>query len=256
MRPVWTGSIGFGLVNIPVRLYTAVQDSSLDLDMLDKHDMSNIRFKRVNESTGKEVPFKDIVKGYMYHDNYVVLEPEDFQSADAKKSKTIEIMNFVDVNEVDSIYFEHPYYIEPDKNGERAFALLRDALISTGKVGISTFVLRNKEALAMVKPLGKGLVLNRMRFPEEIRSMEDLKLPEKEKRRGKEEEMAKQLIEQLSDKFDISAFHDTYTDKLKKIIAAKAKGKKIVRPKLKVVKTDSEDLMSMLKASLGKKKAS
>jgi DNA end-binding protein Ku len=256
MRPVWTGSIGFGLVNIPVRLYTAVEDSSLDLDMLDKHDFSNIRFKRVNENTGKEVPYKNIVKGYLYHDSYVILEPEDFQSADAKKTKIIEIMNFVDDKEVDSIYYEQPYYIEPEKNGERAYALLRDALASTGKVGISTFVLRNKETLALLKPYGKGMVLNRMRFPEEIRSMDELNLPAKEKRKGKEEEMAKQLIEQLSEKFDISAFHDTYTDKLMKIIEAKAKGKKIKPHKLKVVQTDSEDLMSMLKASLGKKKAS
>jgi DNA end-binding protein Ku len=256
MRPVWTGSIGFGLVNIPVRLYTAVEDSSLDLDMLDKHDFSNIKFKRVNENTGKEVAFKDIVKGYLYHDNYVILEPDDFKSADAKKTQVIEIMNFVEDKEVDSIYFEHPYYLEPDKNGERAFALLRDALASTGKCGISTFVMRNKEILAMLKPYGKGMLLNRMRFPEEIRPMDELKLPAKEKRKSKEEEMAKQLIDQLSDKFDISAFHDTYTDKLKKIIAAKAKGKKIKPTKMKVVHTDSDDLMSMLKASLGKKKAS
>lgn len=255
MRPVWSGSIGFGLVNIPVRLYTAVEESSLDLDMLDKKDFSNIKFKRVNESTGKEVAYKDIVKGYLYKDDYVILDADDFQSADAKKTKVIEIMNFVDVNEVDSIYFEQPYYVEPEKNGERAYALLRDALASTGKAGISTFVLRNKEALALLKPYGKGMVLNRMRFQEEIRPMDELNLPAKEKRKAKEEEMAKQLIEQLSDKFDISEFKDTYTNKLLKIIEAKAKGKKVKIPKLKIVQTDSDDLMSMLKASL-KKKAS
>jgi DNA end-binding protein Ku len=256
MRPVWTGSIGFGLVNIPIRLYTAVEDSSLDLDMLDKKDFANIKFKRVNENTGREVAYKDIVKGYLYHDHYVILEPKDFQSADAAKTKVVEIMNFVDGSEVDSIYFEQPYYIEPDKNGERAYALLRDALKATGKVGISTFVLRNKETLALIKPHEKGLVLNRMRFPEEIRPMDELNLPPVEKRKGKEQEMAKQLIEQLSDKFDISSFKDTYTDKLMKIIKAKAQGKKIKPAKLKVVHTKSDDLMDMLKASLGKKKAS
>ena len=255
MRPVWTGSIGFGLVNIPVKLYTAVEDSALDLDMLDKRDLSNIKFRRVNENTGKEVAYKDIVKGYLYRDNYIVLEPGDFKNADAKKTQVIEIINFVDDHEVDSIYFEHPYYLEPEKNGERAYALLRDALASTGKAGIATFVLRNKETPALLKPFGKGMVLNRMRFPEEIRPMDDLKLPAKEKKNAKEIEIAKKLIDQLSGKFDISSFHDTYTGKLLKIIKAKANGKKIKQPKMKVVHTDSDDLMSMLKASL-KKRAS
>lgn len=255
MRPVWTGSIGFGLVNIPVRLFTAVQQSSLDLDMLDKHDFSNIRFKRVNESSGKEVAYKDIVKGYLYNDQYVVLDAEDFQSADAKKSKVIEIMNFVDDKEVDSIYYEQPYYLEPEKNGERAYALLRDALADTGKVGLSTFVLRNKEGLAMIRPYGKALILNRMRFEEEIRPMDELNLPPVHKSKGKETQMAEQLIEQLTEKFDISAYKDTYTDKLMKIIKAKATGKKVKAPaKLKVVHTNSDDLMDMLKASLSKKK--
>jgi DNA end-binding protein Ku len=254
MRPIWTGSIGFGLVNIPVRLFSAVQNSSLDLDMLDKHDHSNIRFKRVNENTGREVAYKDIVKGYLLNDNYVILEPEDFQNADAKKTKVIEIQNFVDVSDIDTIYYEQPYYMEPDKNGERAYALLRDALKATNKVGVSTFILRNKEALALIKPLGKGLVLNRLRFDEEIRSMKDLNLPDVDKKKPKEQEMAKQLIEQLSDDFDISAYKDTYTEKLMKVIKAKAHGKKVTPHKLKVVHTKSDDLMGMLKASLTKKK--
>jgi DNA end-binding protein Ku len=255
MRPIWTGSIGFGLVNIPIKLFSAVTDSSLDLDMLDKKDQSNIKFKRVNESTGREVPYENIVKGYMYHDHYVILEPEDFLAADAKKTKTIEIMNFVESDEVDSIYYEQPYYIEPAKNGERAYALLRDALKASNKIGVSTFVMRNKESLAIIKPYGKALVLNRMRFEEEIRSLDDLNLPPIEKRKPKEQEMAKQLIEQLTEKFDISAYKDTYTEKLMKIIKAKATGKKPKAPaKLKVVHTKSDDLMGMLKASLDKKK--
>jgi DNA end-binding protein Ku len=254
MRPIWTGSIGFGLVNIPVRLYSAVQNSSLDLDMLDKKDLSNIKFKRVNENTGREVAYKDIVKGYMYNDHYVVLEPDDFLNADAKKTKTIEIVNFVDADEVESIYYEQPYYIEPDKSGARAYALLRDALKTSKKVGLSTFVLRNKESLALIRPYEKALVLNRMRFEEEIRSMDDLNLPPIEKTKPKEQEMAKQLIDQLSDKFDISEFKDTYTEKLLKIIKAKSQGKKLKPVKLKVVHTKNDDLMGMLKASLTKKK--
>lgn len=255
MRPVWTGSIGFGLVNIPVRLYTAVKDSSLDLDMLDSSDHSNIRFKRVNENTGKEVPYKDIVKGYLFDDRYVILEPEDFEAADAKRTKLIEIVNFVDDKDVESIYYEQPYYIEPDKAGEKAYALLRDALKSAGKAGVSTFVMRNKEALAIIKPYGKALVLNRLRFDQEVRDMNDLNLPETEKVKPKEKEMARQLIDQLSEKFDISAFKDTYTEKLLQIIKKKASGRKVKVPKLKIVKTESDDLMKMLKASLeGKKK--
>ncbi len=255
MRPIWTGAIGFGLVNIPVKLFSAVTDSSLDLDMLDSHDMSNIKFKRVNENTGREVPYKNIVKGYLYNDNYVVLEPEDFQNADATKTKVIEILSFVDIEEVDSIYFEQPYYLEPAKGGERAYALLRDALKATKKAGISTFVLRNKEALAMIRPYENALLLNRMRFEEEIRPINELNVPGTEKRKGKEQEMAKQLIDQLTEKFDISAFKDTYTEKLLKIIKDKAKGKKTVKPKkMKVVHTKSDDLMDILKASLTKKK--
>jgi DNA end-binding protein Ku len=254
MRPVWTGSIGFGLVNIPVRLYTAVQSSSLDLDMLDSHDHSNIKFKRVNENTGKEVPYKNIVKGYLYNDHYVVIEPKDFELADAKKTKVIEIQNFVEDEAIDSIYYEQPYYVEPDKNGERAYAILRDALKTSKKVGVSTFVLRNKEALAVIKPYGKVLVLNRLRFDEEVRSPKDLNLPDVTKAKPKEQLMAKQLIDQLTEKFDISAYKDTYTDKLLKIIKAKAQGKKPKVQKMKIVHTKSDDLMDMLKASLEKKK--
>src|SRR6187200_1895166 len=116
MRAIWTGSLGFGLVNIPIKMFSAVQESTLDLDMLDSKDHSHIKFKRVNENTGKEVPYKSIVKGYKINDEYVILEPEDFENADAKKTKTIEILNFVKEAEIDSIYYEQPYYLEPDKS--------------------------------------------------------------------------------------------------------------------------------------------
>src|ERR1051325_11325471 len=143
MRSIWTGSISFGFINIPVKLYSAVQESSLDLDMLDSHDLSNIKFKRVNENTGKEVPFKEIVKGYMYNGQYVVLEPEDFEAADAVKSKLIEIVSFVNESEIQSIYFEKPYYIAPEKSGMKAYSILREALAESGKAGVATFVMRN-----------------------------------------------------------------------------------------------------------------
>ena len=134
-RSIWTGSISFGLINIPVKLYSAVQESNLDLDMLDPKDHSNIKFKRVNENTGKEVPYKSIVKGYKINDEYVILEPEDFENADAKKTKTIEILNFSKEDEINSIYYEQPYYLEPDKSGEKAYGLLRDALAASKKIG-------------------------------------------------------------------------------------------------------------------------
>src|SRR5688572_17017166 len=126
MRSIWSGSISFGLVNIPVKIFSAVQESSLDLDMLDSHDHSNIKFKRVNANTGKEVPYNEIVKGYMYNGEYVIIEPEDFEAADAVKTKMIEIKNFVDDVDIDSIYFEKPYYLAPDKSGAKAYSILRE----------------------------------------------------------------------------------------------------------------------------------
>src|SRR6185436_11174717 len=138
MRSIWTGAISFGLINIPVKIFSAVQDSTLDLDMLDSRDLSNIKFKRVNENTGKEVAYENIVKGYKVDDNYVVLEKEDFEAADAMKTKTIEILNFTDESEIDSIYYEQPYYLEPDKSAAKAYSLLRDAMQKTGKVGVTS----------------------------------------------------------------------------------------------------------------------
>lgn len=254
MRTIWKGSISFGLINIPIKLYTAVQESTLDLDMLDSKDHSNIKFKRVNENSGKEVAYKDIVKGYKVNGEYVILDDEDFKAADALKTRTIEIVNFVDQKEIDSIYFENPYYLEPEDQAMKAYALLRDSLKASGKVGVTTFVLRNREALAILKPYDKVIVLNRIRFTQEIRDFSELKLPEVSKAKSKEMEMANKLIDQLTENFDISKYEDTYTAKLLKIIKSKAKGKKVVVPQMRVVHPQ-KDLMSMLKASLeGKKK--
>lgn len=256
MRSIWTGSISFGLINIPIKIFSAIQESTLDMDMLDKSDHSNIKFKRVNEKTGKEVAFANIVKGYKVDDNYIILEDEDFEAADAEKTKTIDIQNFTSEKEIDSLYYEQPYYLEPDKGAANAYALLRDAMESTGKVGVTSFVLRNKEALAILKPYKNVIVLNRIRFAQEIRDTSDLKLPAVSKTKIKEIDMANKLVEQLTEPFDISKYKDEYTAKLLKIIKDKAKGKKQVKPKLKVVHKQSDDLMSMLKASLEKKKSS
>ncbi len=254
MRPLWTGTIGFGLVNIPVKLFSATQASELDLDMLDKKDHANIRFMRVNEKTGKEVDYQNIVKGYKLNDNYVVLEDEDFESANAVKTKVIEITDFVMEQEIDSMYYEMPYYLEPEKSGVRAYALLREALQKTGKVGVATFVMRNKENLAIIKVSGEALILTKMRFAEEIRSDKDLSLPAKSTVKSTELKMAISLINQLSGKFTISKYKDQYTAQLLKLIKAKAKGGKITASSpLKIVHSKAKDLMEQLKESLNTK---
>ncbi|HEV7382112.1 MAG TPA: Ku protein [Dyadobacter sp.] len=257
MRAIWSGAIGFGLVNIPVKLFSAVQASELDLDMLDKKDNANIKFQRVNASTGKEVKWENIVKGYKIDDKYVVLEDADFEKASPEKSKLIEIAEFVDEKEIDSIYYETPYYLQPEKSGGKPYALLRDALKKTGKVGLGTYVLRNRESLVLIKPQDDLLILNKIRFQEEIRDTDDLNIPSV-KIKSAEMNMAVQLIESLTSDFDIARYKDTYNEKLLKLIMTKARGKKVAAPKMEVVHSKSRDLMAQLKESLNssKRKAS
>ena len=254
MRSIWTGAIGFGLVNIPVKMYSATESSNLDLDMLDKKDQSHIKFMRVNENTGKEVSWDNIVKGYKYHDDYVILDEKDFELASAKKTKTIEISDFVKEEEISSLYYETPYYLEPDKSGTRPYKLLLDALKKTKKVGVSTFVMRNKESLAILRPDKNVIVLNKIRFEQEIRDPNDLELPKNTEVKPAELKMAITLINQLTGKFDISKYKDTYNGELLKLIKAKASGKKIKVPEMKVVHNKTKDLMEQLKASLDVKR--
>ena len=254
MKSIWNGSIGFGLVNIPVKLYSASEERKLDLDMLDKHDLGRIRYKRVNENTGKEVEWGDIVKGYMMDDQYVVLTDEDFEKASVKKSKVVEIAEFVDEDEIANILFKKPYYLEPEKGGARSYALLRDALKKTKKVGVATFVLRQKENLALVSANEDVLMLHVIRFSNEIRSTEDLDLPKETDIKHKELDMAISLIDQYSKDFELSEYNDIYNDALMKVIEDKAKGKKTKVKKLEVSPTKSQDLMAQLKASLDQKK--
>lgn len=260
MKPLWTGAIGFGLVNIPVKLYSATESSNLDLDMLDKKDHSNIKFQRVNEKTGKEVKWENIVKGFMIGSKYVVLDDKDFEKANAVKTKLIEISEFVDATEINSVYYETPYYLAPDKSGVRPYALLREALLKSNKAGIATFVMRNKESLAILRAEADVIILNRIRFSQEIRDTTELNLPKKEDVKPGELKMAMTLINQLSGKFDISKYKDNYTDELMKVIQAKAKGVKVKVTQMKVVHSKATDLMEQLKASLSttakRKKAS
>lgn len=257
MRAIWTGSIGFGLVNIPIKMYSAVEESSLDLDMLDKKDHANIRYKRVNENTGKEVAWGNIVRGYLLNERYVVLDDADFEKAGPEKTKHIEITQFVDEKEIDSTYFEVPYYLEPEKTGTRAYALLRDALKQSGKAGIGLFVMHKREHLGLIKVVEDVLILNRLRFPQEIRSTKDLNIPAS-KSKPAEIKMAVNLVSQLTKKFDPKKYKDDYTGRLMKIIQAKAKGRKAPFKPMKVVHSRTTDLMDQLKASLSssKKRAS
>ena len=254
MKPLWTGAIGFGLVNIPVKLYSATESSDVDLDMLDKKDHSHIKYLRVNEKTGKEVAWNNIVKGYDTGSKYVVLDELDFEKAGAEKTKLIEITDFVNQEEIDSVYYETPYYLAPEKSGVRPYALLREALIKTKRAGVASFVMRNKEHLAILRVSGDAIILNRIRFHEEIRPTTELALPAKTVIKPAELKMAIALIDQLSGKFDITGYKDSYTASLMKVINAKAKGKKIVAPVMKVVHSKAKDLMEQLKASIETKR--
>lgn len=256
MRAIWTGSIGFGLVNIPVKMFSAVQASELDLDMLDKKDHANIKFQRVNANSGKVVPYENIIKGYKVEGQYIILDDEDFARASADKSKVIEIDQFVEEKEIDTIYYETPYYLEPEKSGVRPYALLRDALKKSGKAGLGTYVMRTKQSLGLIKVINNALVLQKIRFAEEIRAMEDLNIPTSNSKPA-ELKMALSLINQLTKKFEIDKYKDTYTEQLLKLIKAKSKGKKFTAPAMRVVHSKSKDLMEQLKASLEtKRKAS
>lgn len=256
MKAIWTGSIGFGLVNIPIKMFSAVEDSTLDLDMLDRKDHSNIKFKRVNANTGKEVAWENIVRGYLVNEKYVVLEKTDFEKASPEKTKHIEITQFVQETEIDSTYFESPYFLEPEKTGVRAYSLLRDALQKTGKAGVGIFVMHNREHVCIIKAQKDVLILNRIRFAQELRSPKELNLPAS-KSKPAELKMAVSLIGQLTKPFDIKKYKDDYTDKLLKIIKAKSKGKSVPFTPMKVVHSKTKDLMEQLKASLSaKRKAS
>ncbi len=253
MRAIWNGAIGFGLVNIPIKLYSATDSSTLDLDMLDSRDLSNIRFKRVNEKTGKEVAWEDIVKGYKIEDTYIVLDDSDFEAASPEKSKILGISQFVKESEIDPAYFETPYFLEPQKNGEAAYKLLLKALIKTKMAGIGSFVLREREILCLIRPYDeKVLMVNRMRYPEELRSYDDLSIPSGNAPKPSELKMAEALIRSLESTFDPEAYKDTYNADLLKIIKQKTKGKKIKVAKIKEPDGKADDLMAMLKASLEK----
>jgi len=258
-RAIWSGTLGFGLVNIPVKLVSAVQSEEIDFDMLSKQDMAPIRYARIDTKTGEEVEWKDIVKGYQYaKGKYVVVDNEDFEKASPQKSRSIYILQFSKAEEIDPIFFEKPYYIVPGKGGEKSYKLLVKALEETGNVGIAEFMLRNREHVCAIRSHNDILILNQMRYQEEVRDVPEITAAKKAKVSQQELELAIKLIDHLTETFNPAAFKDTYIAELKKIIKAKAAGKhiRIAEPEAKATAT-VKDLMEVLKRSLekGKKRA-
>jgi DNA end-binding protein Ku len=255
MASIWKGSLAFGLVNIPVELRPAVRSAEkLSFRQLDKKHHKPIKMERVSTVDGKTVPWNDIVKGYeIFKGKYVVVDDEDFESAAPEMSRVLEMTDFVPADSIDPRYFDSPYYLIPREGGEKAYALLRDALAETGKIGIGTFALRQKQHLAAVKPMGDALVLEIMRFENELVDPDEMKFPSSAdaKVRPQEKDMAIQLIQNLAEEFEPSKYKDVYQDKLKAIIRAKAKGKKLDTPDVEEPeKTRVIDLVSRLQESL------
>jgi len=224
----------------------------IDLDMLHKDDHAPIRYARICRKDGEEIPWNDIVKGYEYRDgDYIVLTKKELESIDAKKTQTIDIQQFVSESDIDIRYFEKPYYLEAVKGGEKAYALLRGALEKSKKLAVAKFVLHEREHVAAIKPIGRALVLNQMRFPSDLREPGELNFPTDKDVTQKELEVALKLIKQETQPFITEDLHDTYTEELEEMIKAKTKGKKLPKASTKAPKeTSAKDLMSALKASL------
>ena len=263
-RALWKGAISFGLVHIPVDLYTAVQEHDLDLSMLDRRDFSPVGYKRYNKKTGKDVDWDDIVKGYEYEDGeYVVLSDEDLKRANVEATGTIDIQAFVDAADVPLTYYEHPYYLAPSKGGAKVYALLRETLRKAGKIGIATVVIRTKQHLCALVCMDDKIVLNTLRFETEIRDSEDLKLPPATLKGAgisdKELKMALSLVEGMTEEWNPAQYHDTYKEDVmalikKKIKAGQTKTLTAPEPERKAPKSSNVvDLVALLQDSLGKR---
>jgi DNA end-binding protein Ku len=253
-RAIWKGSISFGLVNIPVALYPATRREELKFRLLRKSDLSPVNYKRVAEKDGKEVPWDHIVKGYEYEKGkYVVLKEEDFQRVDVEATQTVDIQDFVELNEIDPMFFYKPYYLEPQKGGDKAYALLRDALKDSKKVGIAKVVIKTREYLAGVKPENGALVLELMHFADELADTGKLNVPKKVETGKREMTMAKSLIDSMSSKWNPEKYRDDYREALMEVIEEKveAGGKEIEeKPKKAPKPTKVIDLVSVLQKSL------
>ncbi|MFK3648586.1 Ku protein [Lysobacter enzymogenes] len=266
-RPIWTGTISFGLLNIPVKLMSGERRVDLHFRMLDSRNKAPIRYERVNEETGEEVPWKEIVKAFEYDKgSYVVLESSDIAAAAPDNNETVDIDAFVDAASIGSEYFEKPYVLEPGKKAEKGYVLLREVLEKTGKVGIGRVVIRTREYLAAVAPRGDALILLILRYAQELIDPDDYKLPvgglAKWKISAREVEMAQQLIDSMSSPWKPESYKDDFRDRLHKVIQQRVKAKKVVRGKQaeeaklpENAATNVIDFADLLKRSLSKKGA-
>jgi DNA end-binding protein Ku len=252
-RAIWSGAISFGLVNIPVKLFSAVSRKTVRFHQLDSADHGRIQQKRVNPRTGEEVPYENLVKGYeLGPDRYVVITPEELESLQPEKSRAIEIEDFVDLEEIDPIFYDHPYYLLPDQAAEKPYQLLLQALEESNKVAIARMVLRSKESLVAIRSRDGVLTLETMLFPDEVidpQSIDDrgeanAKISEREL------EMAKQLVESLTDDFEPSKYRDEYRDAVLDLIERKAQGEEIVIEAPEEKPKEVPDLMAALEASI------
>jgi DNA end-binding protein Ku len=253
MRPLWSGSISFGLVNIPVKLYSASEERALKFHMLEAKSLAPISYKKVVKGTDKEVDYDNIVKGFeLKKGQFVILDKEDFKRANPRKTELLDIVSFADESEIDSKLFDKPYFIEPAKKAERAYGLLREALKKSGKVGVAKYVFHDREHIGIVKYEDKMLMLIQLRYADELRDPKGVKVPGTSDFTKKELDLALSLIEHLTETFDIDDYADTYADELKKIIAAKAKGKlkEAAKAEAEVQPTQMADILDMLKKSL------
>jgi DNA end-binding protein Ku len=253
-RPIWRGAINFGLVTVPVELYSATEDHTIGFRQFERGTSDRIRYRRVNERTGKEVEFSDIVKGYELDDgDYVLVEPEELDEIAPGRSRTIDIEAFVDLDDVDPIYFQKTYWLAPAKEEfNRAYSLLLEALAKSNKAGIAKFVMRGKEYIAAVRAGDGVLVLNTLHFPDDIRnpSKELRTLPEKSSTRGKELDMAVTLIDSMADEWKPEAYRDTYTERVEKLIADKKAGRTVTPESEPAEPTKVVDLLDALSRSV------
>ncbi len=248
-RAIWKGGISFGLVYIPVKLYSGAGRNEIDLNMIREEDKCPIKYVRICQNDGKEVPWKDIAKGFKSDDFYIIIKDEDFKKASKGKSESIDILEFVKTEEINPRYFEKPYLLEPEKGAGKTYNLLRQAIIKSKMAGLAKFVMRNLEHMALLMADDKVMYLAQMRFHEELRKPDDLNIPSTSPSK-QELEMAIQLIKGMSTKFEPEKYKDTYQETLKKIIDAKSKNKEVKAPKKKKEEPAMEDLMDQLKKSL------
>ncbi|WP_217474003.1 Ku protein [Stutzerimonas stutzeri] len=263
-RTIWKGAVSFGLVHIPVALVPATTRQGIDFDWLDKRSMDRVGYKRINKTTGEDIDSENIVKGVEYEKgNYVVISDDEIKAAHPKATQTVDIVAFVDAKDISFLYIDTPYYLTPDRRGEKVYALLRETLIETGKVGIANVVLRNKQHLAVVMPLGKALVMNTLRWADEVRGVEYLEMKDEALSADlnpRELDMAKRLVEDMSEEWNPAQYKDTFQDKIMDLVETKAREGKIEAvggPEEAVDRRSADviDLTELLKRSLAGKSA-